>query len=83
MTEIIKTYDELSDSQLADAQRLFPGASRDDPFRYVIVADKLHHRIGAVEPTAVRLVDDRGPHFVRADQVVGITPRMKWGKKGV
>ncbi|HDR9140873.1 TPA: hypothetical protein QDB11_005604 [Burkholderia vietnamiensis] len=32
MTEIIKTYDELPDSQLADAQRLFPGTSSDDPF---------------------------------------------------
>ncbi|MDN7431399.1 hypothetical protein [Burkholderia sp. AU45388] len=83
MTEIIKTYDELSDSQLADAQRLFPGTSGDDPFRYVIVAGKVHHRIGATKPIAVRIVDDSGPHFLRTDQVVGITPRTKWGKKGV
>ncbi|KWH59344.1 hypothetical protein [Burkholderia cepacia] len=83
MTEIIKAYDELSDSQLADAQRLFPSTSRDDPFRYVIVAGKVHHRIGATKPIAVRIVDDSGPHFVRTDQVVGITPRMKCRKKGV
>ena len=83
MTENIKTYDKLSDSERADAQRLFPGASRDDPFRYVIVGGKLHHRIGTAGPIAVRIVDDKGPHFLRPDQVVGITPRMKWGKKGV
>ncbi|WP_321944804.1 hypothetical protein [Burkholderia cenocepacia] len=82
MSEIIKTYDELSESQLADAQRLFPDVSRDAPYRYVIVAGKLHHRISATAPIAVRIVDDKGPHFLRPDQVVAIASRMKGGKTG-
>ncbi|MDI9695324.1 hypothetical protein QM312_05280 [Burkholderia cenocepacia] len=82
MTEIIKTYEELSEAELADAQRLFPRASSEDPFRYVIVAGKLHHRIGATAPIAVRIVDDKGPHFLRPDQVVAIASRVKGGRKG-
>ncbi|MCW3609125.1 hypothetical protein [Burkholderia cenocepacia] len=82
MTEITKIYDELSEAELADAQRLFPDVSRDDPYRYVIVTGKMHHRIGAATPIAVRIVDDKGPHFVRPNQVVAIASRMKGGRKG-
>ncbi|HFT8010389.1 TPA: hypothetical protein ACU9T0_006113 [Burkholderia cenocepacia] len=64
MAEIIKTYDELSEAELADAQRLFPDVRRDAPYRYVIVAGNLHHRISATAPIAVRIVDDKGGAFL-------------------
>ncbi|AOI94080.1 hypothetical protein WS58_16485 [Burkholderia pseudomultivorans] len=83
MNKITKTYHELSPSELADARRLFPGVSADDPYLYAIVAGKLHHRVSADAPIAVRIEDDRGPHYLRRDQVVALSPRSKGGQKGV